>query len=136
MIPVPRRPNSAIATSTAPCAIRSYRRRGSAFRENEIDETVHLTLGVYIVGHRRKVLDAIAALRTDTGVKAPSIDVSTAPSPTSVSSEDRAEGRQVTVMFSRGGSPARNNESWGFSVKLAKARQRAALNHSKNITNI
>jgi hypothetical protein len=44
----------------------------AAFRENEIDETVlpNLTaedlkdLGVGIVGHRRKLLDAIAALRT------------------------------------------------------------------------
>jgi class 3 adenylate cyclase len=80
----------------------------AAFRENEIDETVlpNLTaedlkdLGVYIVGHRRKLLDAIAALRTDAGVTAPSTDVSTAPSPSSVSSEDRAERRQVTVTFS------------------------------------
>ena len=80
----------------------------AAFRENEIDETVlpDLTaedlkdLGVSIVGHRRKLLNAIAALRTGTGVKAPSADVSTAPSPSSVSSEDRAERRQVTVMFS------------------------------------
>ena len=80
----------------------------AAFRENEIDETVlpDLTaedlkdLGVSIVGHRRKLLNAIAALRSGTGVKAPSADVSTAPSPSSVSSEDRAERRQVTVMFS------------------------------------
>ena len=45
----------------------------AAFRENEIDETVlpSLThenlkeLGVTAVGHRLKLLDAIAALRTD-----------------------------------------------------------------------
>ena len=45
----------------------------AAFRENEIDETVlpGLTtedlkeLGVAALGHRRKLLDAIAALRTD-----------------------------------------------------------------------
>ena len=44
-----------------------------SFRENEIDETVlpNLTaddlqeLGVTALGHRRKLLDAIAALRTD-----------------------------------------------------------------------
>src|SRR5215471_18251721 len=80
----------------------------AAFRENDIDETVlpSLTaedlkdLGVSIVGHRRKLLDAIAALRTDTGVKAASADAATAPSATSVSPEDRAERRQVTVMFS------------------------------------
>src|ERR1700720_3644386 len=80
----------------------------AAFRENEIDETVlpsltHETLkelGVMAVGHRLKLLDAIAALRIDTGVKASSADEATAPSATSVSPEDRAERRQVTVMFS------------------------------------
>ena len=80
----------------------------AAFRENEIDETVlpsltHETLkelGVTAVGHRLKLLDAIAALRTDTGIKAPSADVATAPSALSESPEDRAERRQVTVMFS------------------------------------
>jgi hypothetical protein len=49
----------------------------AAFRENEIDDTVlpNLTaedlkdLGVSIVGHRRKLLDAIAALRADTEPK-------------------------------------------------------------------
>ena len=48
------------------------------FRENDIDETVlpSLThenlkeLGVASFGHRVKLLDAIAALRTDTGGKA------------------------------------------------------------------
>ena len=52
----------------------------AAFRENEIDETVlpSLTaedlkeLGVAALGHRRKLLDAIAALRTDAGATAPS----------------------------------------------------------------
>ena len=51
----------------------------AAFRENEIDDTVlpSLTtedlkdLGVGVRGHRRKLLDAIAALRSDAGVKAP-----------------------------------------------------------------
>jgi len=45
----------------------------ASFRENEIDETIlpGLTaedlkdLGVSIVGHRRKILDAIAGLRAD-----------------------------------------------------------------------
>src|ERR1700736_4062397 len=78
----------------------------AAFRENEIDETVlpSLTaedlkdLGVGIVGHRRKILDAITALRTDATAKDPSGDaVSSLPSATP---EDRAERRQVTVMFS------------------------------------
>jgi hypothetical protein len=48
-------------------------RYAAGFRENEIDETVlpHLTaedlkdIGVGPVGHRRKLLDAIAALLTD-----------------------------------------------------------------------
>ena len=47
----------------------------AAFRENEIDETVlpsltHETLkelGVTALGHRRILLDAVAALRSDTG---------------------------------------------------------------------
>jgi class 3 adenylate cyclase len=80
----------------------------AAFRENEIDETVlpdltHETLkelGVTAVGHRLKLLGAIAALRADRGTKATANDavaLSTAPS---ASPEDRAERRQVTVMFS------------------------------------
>jgi class 3 adenylate cyclase/predicted ATPase len=76
----------------------------AAFRDNEIDEAVlpGLTaedlkeLGVAALGHRRKLLDAIAALRTDASGKAPSAD---APSP-SISPENRAERRQVTVLFS------------------------------------
>jgi class 3 adenylate cyclase len=80
----------------------------AAFRDNEIDETVlpNLTaddlkdLGVSIVGHRRKLLDAIAALRTEAATKAPSSDVATTSSAPIVSPEDRAERRQVTVLFS------------------------------------
>ena len=79
----------------------------AAFRENDIDETVlpsltHETLkdlGVTSVGHRLKLLDAIAALRTDAGVRVPSDGATTSSGPT-VSPEDRAERRQVTVMFS------------------------------------
>ena len=80
----------------------------AAFRDNEIDETVlpNLTaedlkdLGVSVVGHRRKLLDAIAALRTDAGAKAPSPDVVTTSSAPTIFPKDRAERRQVTVMFS------------------------------------
>jgi class 3 adenylate cyclase len=58
-------------------------------------------LGVTAVGHRLKLLDGIAALRTDVGAKAPSADETISkPSTPSVSPEDRAERRQVTVMFS------------------------------------
>src|SRR4029078_5016383 len=80
----------------------------AAFRENDIDETVlpNLTaedlkeLGVTALGHRRKLLDAIAALRNDASGKTPSFDVPVSPSTSGASPEDRAERRQVTVMFS------------------------------------
>src|SRR4029077_949753 len=57
----------------------------AVFRENDIDETIlpNLTaedlkeLGVASLGHRRKLLDAIAALRTDASGKASSADVLT-----------------------------------------------------------
>ena len=79
----------------------------AVFRENDIDETVlpSLThenlkeLGVGSLGHRVKLLDAIAALRSDASGKTPSVDA-TASSAPSVPPEDRAERRQVTVMFS------------------------------------
>lgn len=72
----------------------------AAFRQNEIDETVLPTLtaedlkdlGVELVGHRRKLLDAIASLRAE----AASASV---PRPTETA-ERAAERRQVTVMFS------------------------------------
>src|ERR1700757_1022181 len=71
----------------------------AAFRENAIDYAVLLNLtvedlkdlGVSLVGHRRKLLDAIAKLRT-----APSDVLST----TDESLSDSAERRQVTAMFS------------------------------------
>src|SRR5712692_6376212 len=77
----------------------------AAFRENAIDDTVlpSLTaedlkdLGVGIVGHRRKLLDAIAALRADASTKAPLSDALPA---TDGTAKDTAERRQVTVMFS------------------------------------
>ena len=80
----------------------------AAFRDNDIDETVlpNLTaedlkeLGVASLGHRQKLLDAIAALRADATGKVPSADAATTSGAPSVSAEDRAERRQVTVMFS------------------------------------
>lgn len=79
----------------------------AAFRENEIDETVlpsltHETLkelGVTAVGHRLKLLDSIATLRGDASRRPPS-DAATKSSGPSVPPGDRAERRQVTVMFS------------------------------------
>jgi hypothetical protein len=58
----------------------------AAFRENEIDETVlpSLThenlkeLGVTALGHRLKLLEGIAALRSDASGKTPSVDTTTA----------------------------------------------------------
>jgi hypothetical protein len=77
----------------------------AAFRENAIDGKIlpRLTaedlkdIGVVIVGHRRTMLDAIAALRADATAKAPQPDAL----PTiEVPPKDTAERRQVTVMFS------------------------------------
>jgi class 3 adenylate cyclase len=80
----------------------------AAFRDNEIDETVlpSLThenlkdLGVSALGHRFKLLDAIASLRGDETAPASSIAPTATSGAPSVSPEDRAERRQVTVMFS------------------------------------
>src|SRR5581483_2097237 len=74
----------------------------AAFRDNDIDDTVlsSLTaedlkdLGIRTVGHRRKLLDAIALLRTDQIAKAPP------PEAPASRVHDTAERRQVTVMFS------------------------------------
>jgi class 3 adenylate cyclase len=76
----------------------------AAFRENAIDDTVlpSLTaedlkdLGVCIVGHRRKLLDAIALLRADASAKAPLPD---ALPETDLTPKESAERRQVTVIF-------------------------------------
>src|SRR5258708_1081772 len=76
----------------------------AAFRDSAIDDTVlpSLTaedlkdLGVSIVGHRRKLLDAIAALRAGTSAKAVSPDAVPA---TDETAKDTAERRQITVMF-------------------------------------
>jgi class 3 adenylate cyclase len=76
-------------------------RYAPAFRENEIDERVLASLtaedlkdlGVTLVGHRRRLLDAIAAL----GVAAPAAAVTAAPSDRPAPAE--AERRQLTVMF-------------------------------------
>jgi class 3 adenylate cyclase/tetratricopeptide (TPR) repeat protein len=75
-----------------------------AFRDNEIDWEVlpKLTsedlreIGVAAVGHRRKLLDAIAAL----GASAPVTDASGPPAETAtLASRSDAERRQLTIMF-------------------------------------
>jgi class 3 adenylate cyclase len=77
----------------------------AAFRENAITETLlpSLTaedlkdLGVGIVGHRRTLLNAVAALRAEASTKAPLSDaVPTIDRP----AREAAERRHVTVMFS------------------------------------
>ena len=82
------------------------------FRENDIDETVlpSLThedlkeLGVASFGHRVKLLDAIAALRSDASLKTPFVTAArvrpsaVAPSDAPVA-EALGERRHVTVMF-------------------------------------
>ena len=77
----------------------------AAFRENKIDDTVlpSLTaedlkdLGVGFVGHRRRIFDAIVALRGETSAPTRLSDASPA---TDKADQDTAERRQVTVMFS------------------------------------
>jgi class 3 adenylate cyclase/predicted ATPase len=84
----------------------------AAFRENEIDATIlrSLTpedikeLGVTALGHRRKLLDAIAALQTSVTVKAsspaaPSTQPSAAASAVATAAEAVGERRYLTVMF-------------------------------------
>src|SRR5262249_104050 len=72
-----------------------------AFRDNEIDERVlpSLTaedlkdLGVKLVGHRRRLLDAIAAL----GTSAPAVPATTGTADSVLRSDPQR--RQLTVMF-------------------------------------
>jgi len=84
----------------------------ATFRENEIDESVlqSLTaedlkeLGVGALGHRRKLLDAIAALRAGAIGDAPSLVLATmSPSTPAVTettaSQASGERRYLTVMF-------------------------------------
>src|SRR5215813_3967880 len=74
---------------------------GQAFRDNEVDERVlpSLTaedlkdLGVMLVGHRRRLLDGIAALGTSAPVAAGTRRTDR------VAPRTDAERRQLTVMF-------------------------------------
>jgi hypothetical protein len=100
------------------------------FRENDIDETVlpNLTaedlkeLGVASLGHRRKLLDAISALRADASGKAPSADIATASNAPSAPPEDRAERRQVTVMFSDLSALQRSRPAWTRRICMRSFR--------------
>ena len=72
-----------------------------AFRANEIDEEVLASLtsedlreiGVVLIGHRRRLLNAIAALGTEAPIVIETIVSREAPAPAN------AERRQLTVMF-------------------------------------
>src|SRR6516164_4491092 len=76
-----------------------------AFRDNEVDGDVlpDLTaedligLGVTLIGHRRKLLSAIAALGTAAPVPALTATPASVPPPASVPAQ--AERRQLTLMF-------------------------------------
>src|SRR5262249_52759796 len=57
-------------------------------------------IGVGPVGHRRILLEAVAALRTGASGKALSTDRANTPNILDLPAEDRAERRQVAVMFS------------------------------------
>jgi SAM domain (Sterile alpha motif) len=88
-----------------------------AFRDNEVDGDVLpdltgedlIAIGVTAVGHRRKLLSAIAALGTAAPASAPApsspiapvpVPVTTpTPVPPSASAPAQAERRQLTVMF-------------------------------------
>jgi hypothetical protein len=96
-----------------------------AFRENEIDEAVlpNLTaedlreLGGTALGHRRKLLDAIGALCNEASGKTSSVDPATIATSPNAHPADRAERRQVTVMFSDlVGSTNRGCPAFGRSV--------------------
>ena len=78
----------------------------AVFRENEIDESVlsdlaedHLREMGFPLGARLKILKAIAALQADKASVEPNTATTKSAQP-STSPEDRAERRQVTVIFS------------------------------------
>jgi predicted ATPase/class 3 adenylate cyclase len=80
----------------------------SAFRDNDIDAQLLLTLnaedlkelGVASIGHRRKLIDAIADLRDQDAHSKGNLSVhQPRPAPTAASPEVGAERRQLTVMF-------------------------------------
>ncbi len=79
------------------------------FRENDVDADLLPTLtaddlkeiGVLSFGHRRRLLEAIAALRLEATSAGDPVSISTPPSasPTDTLAETRGERRQLTVMF-------------------------------------
>ena len=79
----------------------------AVFRKNEIDESVlsdltenHLREMDFPLGARLKILKAIAALGKRAAATSPSPDATILPTVPGLAPEERAERRQVTVMFS------------------------------------
>src|ERR1700737_3603357 len=79
-----------------------------AFRDNEVDGDVLpdltaddlIAIGITAVGHRRKLLSAIAPLRTEAPAPPPpAVTAAPAPPPVSAPGQAEAERRQLTVMF-------------------------------------
>src|SRR5271167_2471711 len=78
----------------------------SAFRDNAIDAEVLQSLtpedlrdiGVTLVGHRRRLLDAIAVLRSETSSTA-AVDPRSTLTLAASARSTKAERRQLTVMF-------------------------------------
>ena len=78
-----------------------------AFRDNDVDGDVLpeltaddlIAIGVTSVGHRRKLLSAIAALGSALPVPAPALTATPASVPPPAAAPAQAERRQLTVMF-------------------------------------
>src|SRR6202040_3757140 len=78
-----------------------------AFRDNEVDGDVLpdltaedlIAIGVTPVGHRRKLLSAIAVLGAAAPAPAPALTVTPAAGPPPAPAPAQAERRQLTVMF-------------------------------------
>jgi hypothetical protein len=85
----------------------------AVFRKNEIDENVlsdltedHLRELGFPLGARLKILKAIAALGKHAEATSPSADTATSSTVSGLTSEDRAERRQVTVTDNKSPHPA------------------------------
>src|ERR1700732_2586223 len=111
-----------------------------AFRDNEVDGDVLpdltaddlIAIGITAVGHRRKLLSAIAGLRTE--APAPAGTATPAPAPLSAPVQAEAERRQLTVMFcdlvgSTALSTAMDPEDLRDVIASYQSRCSAAIRH-------
>lgn len=104
----PQREMSAIAAWLEELGLGRY---ASSFAENEIDRKLLPTLtaddlkdlGITVVGHRRRLLNAIDRLRTDTSPETSEVQAlptdETSRSTLQIQDTTQAERRQLTVMF-------------------------------------